>query len=179
MRKKVLGPLLSLTMLVALWGPARSYGAEQGLSVGYGFAAFNAHTNVGRIEGGKDYDFFQLAYIYEMPFWKKASIVAEPFVAAVNRPNSGFDGGFDLLGRWYPFKIGASRLFLDAGAGLAYTTIKFEEQGTHFLGVLTGGVGLRYKNFFIEDRIRHYSNGHTSYPNRSVDANIISVGMYF
>ena len=155
------------------------YAAEQDLSVGYGFAAFNVRTSPGRIEGGKSYDFFQLTYLYEMPVWNKVSIALEPFAASVNRPESGLDAGFDVLGRWYPFNLGASRFFVDLGAGLAYTTIKFEEQGTHLLGILACGMGLRYKNFFIEDRLRHYSNGHTTHPNRAVDANIVNVGMYF
>ncbi len=84
-----------------------------------------------------------------------------------------------LLPRWYPSNRARSGLFLDLGAGASYTSISFQERGTHLLGVLVGGIGVRYKTFFIEDRLRHYSNGHTSYPNRSVNANITSVGMYF
>jgi hypothetical protein len=155
------------------------YAAEQSLSVGYGFAALNQSLSTGRIEGGRNYDFFQAAYLYEMPFWSTVSVALEPFAASVNRPESGFDGGVDLLGRWYPCNVGASRLFIDLGAGVAYTTTHFEEQGTHLLGVLAVGIGLRYKQFFIEDRLRHYSNGGTASPNRAVDANVISVGMYF
>ena len=179
MQKNVWCLLLSLPLLVSFCPPMKGYAAEQSLSVGYGFAALNERTSVGKIEGGKYYDFFQLAYLYEMPFWKKVSIAVEPFAASVNRPNAGLDAGFDLLGRWYPCSVGASRLFVDLGAGAAYTTVGFQEQGTHLLGVLAGGIGLRYKKFFIEDRIRHYSNGHTAFPNRSINANIVSVGMYF
>jgi pantothenate kinase type III len=153
--------------------------AEQSLSVGYGFAALNEHISTGRIEGGKHYDFFQAAYLYEMPLWSPVSLALEPFAASVNRPESGFDAGLDLLARWYPCNVGLSRLFVDLGAGVAYTTVHFEEQGTHLLGVLAAGIGLSYKQFFIEDRLRHYSNSGTAYPNRAVDANIISVGMHF
>jgi len=178
-QKNVWYLLLLLPLLSPFCPLMKGYAAEQSLSVGYGFAALNEHTSTGRIEGGKNYDFFQFAYLYEMPFWSKVSIALEPFAASVNRPESGLDAGFDVLARWYPCNVGASRLFVDLGAGLAYTTIRFEEQGTHLLGVLAVGVGLRYKQFFIEDRLRHYSNGDTAYPNRAVDANIVSVGMYF
>jgi hypothetical protein len=178
-QKSVWCLLLSSLLLISLCPLTKGYAAEQGLSVGYGFAALNERTGTGIVEGGKYYDFFQFAYLYEMPFWSTVSAVIEPFAASINRPESGFDGGFDVLGRWYPCNVGASRLFVDLGAGIAYTTIKFEEQGTHLMGVLAGGIGLRYKQFFVEDRLRHYSNGGTASPNRSVDANIVSVGMYF
>jgi hypothetical protein len=169
--------LLSLPLVLFL--SARNCAGEQALTLGYGFAALNAHTSGGEIEGGKKYDFLHVSYLYENPRWKKASFIVEPFAAYIIRPTSGVDGGFDLLLRWYPFNTSHDGLFLNVGAGIAYTSIGFQEQGTHLLGVLAGGIGYRYKSFFIEDRFRHYSNGHTSYPNRSVNANIISVGMYF
>jgi hypothetical protein len=169
--------LLPLIVLVLL--PMNSYAGEQGLSVGYGFAALSNDSGLGKIEDGKNYDFFQLAYFYETPFWKRTSLLIEPFAAYVNRPRPGGDVGLDLLLRYYPFQWGETRLFFDVGAGLTYTSIRFQEQGTHLLGVLTGGIGIRYKNFFIEDRFKHLSNGNTEHPNRSVNANIISVGMYF
>jgi hypothetical protein len=156
-----------------------AYAAEQGLSVGYGFAAFNENLSPGRIEGGKNYDFFQAAYLYEIPIWRNVSVDVEPFAVSVNRPASGVDAGFDILARWYLCNVGGGRLFVDGGAGAAYTSVAFEEQGTHLLGVLAVGIGIRYKQFFIEDRMRHYSNGGTAFPNRAVDANIISVGTYF
>jgi hypothetical protein len=95
------------------------------------------------------------------------------------QPFQGIDVGFDLVLRWYPSNKARSGLFFDVGAGVAYTSIAFEEQGTHLLGILTGGIGFQYKSLFIEDRFRHYSNGGTASPNRSMNANIISVGMYF
>ena len=179
MQKNIWCLLLSLSLLPSFCPLMKGYAAEQSLSVGYGFAALNQSLTTGRIEGGKNYDFFQFAYLYEIPFWSELSLALEPFAATVNRPESGLDAGFDVLARWYPCNLGASRLFVDLGAGVAYTTIHFEEQGTHLLGVLAVGIGLRYKQFFIEDRLRHYSNGDTASPNRAVDANIVSVGMYF
>ena len=169
--------LLSLPLCVFL--PVNSYAGEQGLTIGYGFAALNSRTVTGEIEGGKTYDFLQVTYLYESPYWKQVSFVAEPFAAYINRPESGVDVGLDLLLRWYPSNSARSGLFFDVGVGAAYTSISFEEQGTHLLGILVGGIGFRYKTFFIEDRFRHYSNGNTASPNRAVDANIISVGTYF
>jgi len=159
--------------------PITSHAGEQGLTVGYGFAELNSHVAGGEVEGGKNYDFFQVTYIYEIPHWKKVSFVVEPFAACINRPESGVDGGLDLHFRWYPLNQERSGLFVNLGAGVSYTSIAFQEQGTHFLGVLLGGIGYRYERFFIEDRFRHYSNGHSAYPNRSVNADIVSVGMYF
>ncbi len=62
---------------------------------------------------------------------------------------------------------------------MAYTSIGFKEQGTHLLFILQGGVGYRYKSFFVEDRVRHYSNGGTARPNWSVNSNILSIGTNF
>jgi hypothetical protein len=171
--------LLLLPSFLLLFLSIESHAGEQGLSLGYGFAALNKNSSTGKVEGGKEYDFLQLAYLHESPYWKKASFVVEPFAACINRPESGIDMGFDLLLRWYPSDRTRRGLYFDVGAGAAYTSISFKEQGTHLVGILVGGVGLRYRTFFIEDHFRHYSNGRTAYPNRSVNANIISVGMYF
>jgi hypothetical protein len=171
--------LLSLTPLLILCLPINSYAGEQGLSVGYGFAALNKNTGTGKIEEERTYNFLQLMYSYENSYWKKASVVVEPFAAIINRPESGVDGGFDLVMRWYPLERSRSALFFDIGAGVAYTSIALREQGTRVMGILVGGIGVRYKTLFVEDRFRHYSNGATAYPNRSVNANILSVGMYF
>jgi hypothetical protein len=59
---------------------------------------------------------------------------------------------------------------------MAYTTIGFKEQGTRLLFILEGGVGYKFKNFYVEDRLCHYSNAGTARPNWSVNANILSLG---
>jgi len=82
---------------------------------------------------------------------EQTPFVAEPFAARINRPEPG-NAGLDLLLRWYP-PVGDRRgLFFDVGAGAAYTTISIQEQGTHLLGILVGGIGLQYDTLFIEDR---------------------------
>jgi hypothetical protein len=159
--------------------PVISHAGEQALSFGFGFAAFNVDSADGHVEGGRDYNFVHATYLYEMPLWKKTPFVPESFVAYINRPESGVDAGFDLLLRWYPFDVDRSGLFLNLGAGVAYTSIAFHEQSTHLLGILVGGIGYRYKDFFIDTRFRHYSNGNTASPNRLVNACVASIGRYF
>jgi hypothetical protein len=151
---------------------------EHGLSVGYGFALFSHDNKPGRVEDG-NYDFFQGSYLYEYPLSAKWVFLVEPFVAYVNRPVDGVDVGFNLGVKVYPFSVDRQGFFFGAGTGAAYTSVNFSEQGTHMLFILQASIGYRYKNFFIEDRWRHYSNGGLSSPNRSVNANIIAVGMYF
>jgi hypothetical protein len=81
--------------------------------------------------------------------------------------------------RYYLSVSAKSSFFFDLGTGDAYTSIHFKEQGTHWLFILQGGLGLKWRNFFIEDRFRHYSNAGTAHPNGQVNANIISIGIFF
>lgn len=163
-------------LLALISSPARS--AEHALSVGYGFALFSADSGIGKIEEGH-YEFMQAAYAYEHPLSARWVVLVEPFMAYVSRPTNGVDVGFNLGLKVYPFTEDRSGLFLSFGTGVAYTSIDFAEQGTHLLGILQGSIGYRYKNYFIENRWRHYSNGNTASPNRSINANIIVAGMYF
>jgi hypothetical protein len=155
--------------------------ADEGLSVGYGLAALNDEKQVGRIQGGRYYDFFQFTFLYERPFqgYKPLAVYVEPFVSYVNRPASGLDGGVYLGLKYYPLDPERKGLYVIGGTGTAYTTIKFQEQGTHMLFTLEAGAGYRFQRFFVEDVLRHYSNGGTTSPNRSVQADILSVGFYF
>ncbi len=72
-----------------------------------------------------------------------------------------------------------SSLFFRAGSGAAYTTIHFHDQDAHLLFMLQGGIGFKWQTFFIEDRFRHYSNAGLASPNAQINANIISIGIYF
>lgn len=119
MQRMVRYLLVSLLVFLCLQLPITSRAAEQALTVGYGFAELNTHVPGGDVEGGKKYDFFQVSYIYEIPRWKKLSFVVEPFAAYINRPESGIDGGFDLLLRWYPSNQARNGLFINLGAGLS------------------------------------------------------------
>jgi hypothetical protein len=181
MRKGVGLFCLSCFIIVCAHGNGLCW--EQGVSVGYGFAAYNDERHTGKIEGGEYYDFSQLSYILETPLsvknFQNLTFLIEPFAAYVGRPNSGTDFGFHTGIRYYLVGTPKAGFYTTIGAGLAYTTIGFKEQGTHMLGILMGGLGLRYRDFFIENRFRHYSNGGTASPNWSVNANVITLGMYF
>jgi hypothetical protein len=154
--------------------------AEQAFSLGYGIAAFNTDKHVGRLDGSNYYDFIRGAYLCERPLLeKRLSLAIEPFGSYVNRPTSGAEGGLGVGLMYYPFRKGYDGFFIFGGPGLAYTSIQFQEQGTHLLFIVQGGFGYRYKDFFIENRIRHYSNGSTARPNWSVNSNILSIGFYY
>lgn len=169
-------------LIVLCAGPVRGFCEDYGFSLGYGFAAFNKDRSAGKVEGGKSYTFIQAVFLYEKPLsQKELALVVEPFASYVDKPNSGTDVGFDLGLKYYPFQTQTQKggLYLTAGPGMAYTSVGFQEQGTHLLFIVQGGVGYRYKNVFIEDRFRHYSNGGTASPNWSINANIITLGTYF
>jgi hypothetical protein len=171
---------VSTVLAILLLAPLAAFCGDQGVSVGYGMAAFNMQRSFGHLEGGKPYGFIQTTYVFERPFsTKELALLLEPFGAYVTKPTEGFDLGFDLGLKYYPWRNDTGGFYMTAGPGLAYTTIGFQEQGTHLLFVLQGGIGYRYNNFFIEDRERHYSNGGTARPNWSVNANILSIGTMF
>jgi hypothetical protein len=173
--------LTLLLLIAALAVPATGICADHGFSIGYGVAALCPHLHIGRIEGGSYFDFFQATYLYERPCgdYRRLAVFFEPFAVYVNRPHENVDLGFYTGLKYYPFDRGEHGLFFSAGTGMAYTTMKFQEQGTHLLFTLEASVGYRFGRFYVEDMMRHYSNGATTSPNRSVHANILSVGVYF
>ncbi len=168
-------PLLLFITLVPLY-PAWS--SESALAIGYGFALFNDGHSAGQIEEGS-YNFLQASYFYEIPISRRWLIQVGPYLAYIMQPSKGFDAGVNLSLKAYPFTNDYSGLFFTVGSGGAYSTVDFSEQGGHAFFIIQGSIGYRYKNLFIEDRWRHYSNGNTNWPNRSINANIINVGMYF
>jgi hypothetical protein len=60
-------------------------------------------------------------------------VFLEPFAAYVNRPEDGVDLGFYTGLKWYPLDHAKKGLFITAGIGGAYTTIKFKEQAAHLV----------------------------------------------
>ncbi len=172
LRASLMIALLLGTLCHPLWA------AENGLSVGYGFALWSDWHKAGRISEGP-YHFIQAAYTYERPLSQKWLIQAGPFLAYTWRPTYGIDVGVNLGLKVYPFSRDRSGFFVTAGTGGAYSTVDFVEQGSHAFFILQASAGYRYKNFFVEDKFRHYSNGGTAWPNQSINANIVNVGMYF
>jgi hypothetical protein len=166
-------------MITALLIPSRPlWAAENALSVGYGFALSSSGHRPGRVSEGT-YNFVQAAYSYERPLSQRWLIEAGPFFSYVMNPTYGGDVGINLGVKVYPFSQDRSGFFFTMGSGGAYSSIGFKEQGTHAFFILQGSIGYRYKDFFIENRYRHYSNGGTAWPNQSINANVINVGMYF
>ncbi len=159
--------------------PFTCYAQNNGLSVGGGFGFLNGNNGLGKIAGDKDYYFGQVSYFHEFRLFRNAFIHLEPFLAYIRQPNDGADMGLNALLRYYLPTSAKSDLFFSAGSGAAYTTVHFHDQGAHLLFMLQGGIGFKWKNFFIEDRFRHYSNAGLSSPNGQINANIISIGMYF
>jgi len=167
-------------MVLLCAGPVRGLCQDYGVSLGYGFAAFNKDNSTGKIQGGKSYSFIQATFLYEKPLSpRELALVVEPFASYVDKPSSGAEGGFDLGLKYYPFQTQKGGLYLTAGPGMAYSSVGFQDQGTNLLFVIQGGIGYRYKNLFIEDRFRNYSNWGTASPNGSINANIITLGTYF
>jgi hypothetical protein len=166
-------------LLSLLWfGLADAISGESAFTLGYGFGVGNG-SGAGRIENGLHYDFVQLSYVYERPLMKRLILGLEPFANIDNKPNSGLDIGGSLYFKSYLSRRATAGFFLTAGAGGAYTSIKFPEQGTHTPFILHGGVGYRHGRIFVENRFFHYSNGGLVRPNRSVNANIVRIGYYF
>jgi len=170
---------LFLTAFFVLLSPCAVLADQQEISVGYGLATFNQGADLGRLHRDDYYDLAQVAYGYERTLSGKFNLLVEPFVAIVNRPTSGLDGGLTVSGRYYFGEKNHGGFFVTAGAGGAYTSVAFEEQGTHGLFILHGGIGYKWERLFLEGRFRHYSNGGLASPNESVNASIVSIGFVF
>ncbi len=153
--------------------------AENAVSLGYGFGLWNG-SGFGQLEKKRSYDYAAFSYLNERLLTERIALVLEPFVKVVNRPVNGIDLGFSLALRSYlPELARHSRLYLTAGAGSAYTSVNFQEQGTHGLFVLLGGVGYRRDQAFAKAQFQHYSNGGLTKPNRSLNSGLLRVGWYF
>jgi hypothetical protein len=165
--------------LFVLFSPCAVLADQQEISVGYGLATFNKGAGLGHLHEDDYYDFAQVAYGYEKTLSGKFNVLIEPFVAIVNRPTSGLDGGLTVNARYYFGERNHRGFFATVGAGGAYTSVAFEEQGTHGLFILQGGIGYKWERLFLEGRFKHYSNGGLASPNQSVNASIVSIGFAF
>lgn len=152
---------------------------QQTVSAGYGLGSLNNNNQIGHLWYNDYYDFAQIAYGYEKTISGKFNLLVEPFLAFVNRPTSGLDVGVTVGGKYYFGPANHRGFFVAVGGGGAYTTVKFEEQGTHDLFVLQGGLGYQWQRLFVEGKFRHYSNGGFSSPNQSINATVVSVGFAF
>ena len=165
-------------ILVLFMTPIAGLSAENGILAGYGFGLFNKDHSGTNLHGG-NYDYIQVAYLHERQLGGRVNWVLEPFVSYINRPDEGLDGGLSLYVKAYLDRERAQGFYATVGVGILYTSEGFREQGTHLLGCLQGGFGYRFGSWFIEDRFKHYSNGRTAHPNRSVHSNVVYFGIYF
>lgn len=166
--------LFSLHLIVA-----SNCSAENAVSLGYGFGLWNG-SGFGQLEEGQSYDFAVFSYLNEKPLFKCISVILEPFVKVVNRPVSGIDLGFSFSARSYlPDLSPGNRFYLTVGAGAVYTSLNFQEQETHGLFVLLGGIGYRRDRIFVETQFHHYSSGGLGKPNRSINSGLLRAGWYF
>ena len=178
MRERIFTIGIILLASLSWFGLTDAIGGESAFTLGYGFGTGNGSGN-GRIENGLRYNFIQLSYAYEIPLVKRLFLGLEPFANIDNQPNGGLDVGGNLYVKSYLSGKATAGLYATVGAGGAYTSIKFPEQGTHTPFVLQGGVGYRHGRIFVETRFFHYSNGGLEKPNRSVNSTIVRIGYYF
>ncbi|MCX8023213.1 MAG: acyloxyacyl hydrolase [Syntrophorhabdaceae bacterium] len=150
---------------------------ENSLSAGYGFGIFN-YGLTNKIKGGH-YEFYQVTLRHERPLYRGFYLLIDPYVSYIRNPVEGLDIAFGLSGRYYFNQEKKNSFFLDLGVGALYSTLQYKEQSNHEFFLIQGGIGYRWDRFFIENRLRHYSNGYTATKNWAIHSNIISVGFYF
>lgn len=159
--------------------PVTAYTQQNSIAIGYGFGAFNDKASP-KLESDEYHRYIHIVYGYERQmFSPHIQLLLEPYIDYVMKPRDGLDVGLGVSLKFYPFNKKREGLFFVAGTGGAYTTVKFEEQGTHGVFILQGGFGYQWERIFVENRFRHYSNGGLSEPNRSINSNIFLIGTRF
>ena len=127
---------------------------ENAFSVGYGFAAFNLQRQTGKLEGGKRYDFEWYRTHTKDPFYGKGWSCWSWYAAYVQDPTNGTDFGVGIGFKYYPFnKDKNDGFFMTAGTGMAYSTIGFEEQGTHLFFIGQGGLNLPFRQLLYRRQV--------------------------
>ncbi|HVN95541.1 MAG TPA: acyloxyacyl hydrolase [Syntrophorhabdaceae bacterium] len=174
MRKQI---FVCACLMVFLSAPLNILAQQDGLSIGYGFGTFNNDMRGVQIRDG-NYDYGQMTFFHERRLFKRVNWTIEPFVSYINRPTEGVDGGVSIFAKAYVDEKKKHGLFATAGGGSLYTSMGYSGQGTHLWFILQGGLGYRWDKYFVEGRFKHYSNGDTATPNRSLNSSILFVGMY-
>lgn len=170
--------LLVLAVLV----PGVSLAQDYGFSVGYGFGVSNSQVKFGEIAGhqdGRSYQFVQLYAFRDLPLYRSLYFTVEPSLAFVYRPKAAVEPALNFSFKLFLPEKEGNALYFSIGGGATYTTLGYVEQGTQFMFVLQAAVGFKWREFFLENRFRHYSNGGLATPNMSVNADIISLGFFF
>jgi hypothetical protein len=168
-----------LMVLFLLLAPIAAWAQNNGLSIGFGFSFLTPQEDIGKVKEDRSYNFEHLAYFHQFSIFRNGYIILEPFVALVNKPETGLEFGATLSFRYHIPTSERTSLFFNVGGGGAHSTIDFLEQGTRNFFILAGGIGFKWGDFFIENRFRHYSYAHLATPNVSVNADIIMIGFNF
>jgi lipid A 3-O-deacylase len=95
-----------------------------------------------------------------------------------------FWAGLSAHGRWHFLSLGRFVPYVELGAGAGGTDLNAIEINSTFAFLLSAGVGA---SFFVTDqfaiyggyRLVHVSNGHTSNPNRGIEADTGLVGVSY
>ncbi len=152
-------------------------------NLGYGFGLLNSGNGLGKLDK-KYYDYYKASVDFEHFYTKDFSVIAEPFIAYVNRPTEGASFGISGLLRYYFLNEATFRTFADGGLGVSYNTLEYPGQASKYLFMPQVGVGVEFNvgkstKMFIEDRFIHMSCASIKEPNGAVNSNTIMIGITF
>ena len=82
-----------------LLSPFAASAQNNGVSIGYGFSFLTPNQGIGKVKEDRPYHFENFAYFHQWSMLRNGSIALEPFVAYVNKPETGLEFGATLLFR--------------------------------------------------------------------------------
>lgn len=152
-------------------------------NLGYGFGLLNSGNGFSKLDK-KYYDYYKASVDFEHFYTKNFSVIAEPFVAYINRPTEGVSFGVSGLLRYYFLNETAFRTFADGGLGVSYNTLQYPGQASKYLFMPQVGLGIEFNvgkstKMFIEDRFIHMSCASIKEPNGAVNSNTVMIGISF
>jgi len=114
--------------------------------------------------------------------WGSFKFMLEPFINTIISPSKNVEAGNNFVFKYSHPVIGRISLYLEGGAGLMYTTLHTEEQGTQFNFTQQVGGGISFlfaknKALNLGYRYRHFSNAHIKEPNKGIDVDGFLVGI--
>lgn len=179
-----------LTLLLATAYSSYSYATDRpdrnpwGVVIGYGAS----HPGWGDTE--ERVETIDLALRYEtMPekargrLWYKSrrSIVIEAPIHLVGGPYDSFMLGLSFLSRWTFQKRGDVKPYLLVGGGPLFSNANIEGMSSDINGSYQAGAGLEFtinrRQYFVDIRYHHISNGSISKPNVPLNSSKILFGM--
>jgi hypothetical protein len=168
-------------------GKSHQWLREVGLMSGYGAAPLRKKAS--------DYEVIPLLLQFGFdidPLAKKLHIdtkgtfegVIEPFANLVINPDTNAEVGFSLLLKYSHNITARIAPYMEAGAGIIYTTQHTHEQGTQYNFIPQAGIGLQFlltKQWALTGgyRFRHLSNAAISDSNQGIDHHFGLVGVSY